>query len=79
MTRITCPACQEGQLAWDARSQVFLCLSHTCTAFFKPTVEGMNDREVGVLISRGQMKVDPGWFAARDAAAQADNRVFLRM
>lgn len=78
MTRITCPVCHEEQLNWDARSQVFLCLSHTCTAFFKPTVNGMDDRKVGVLISRGQLKIDPAWFTVKLKAPQAETSGSVR-
>lgn len=62
MDRYDCPVCKSNRLAWDARSQVFLCLSQTCAASFKPSVRGMKDREVGLLISRGRLAIDPAWF-----------------
>lgn len=74
MLQQECPTCKSGRLTWDARSQVFLCLAPNCSAFFKPRVEGKSDREVGVLISRGQLSVNPAWFTAQSAGGGVARR-----
>ena len=63
MDRYECPTCKSTFLAWDARSQAFLCVSESCAASFKPSVQGMRAQEAGILISRGQLSIDPEWFA----------------
>jgi len=62
MLRYECPVCKRSHVVWDARSRAFLCLSQSCSAFFKPSVKGMRYIEVCILISRGKIAIDPAWF-----------------
>jgi len=63
MEWITCPVCRKSWLSWNARSQLFVCLSPECQAVYRaPAAYGLDQATIARLISQGQVPIDPGWF-----------------
>lgn len=64
MTKYMCPVCGKSWLSWDARSQLFVCLSAQCGAFFEvPSSEQTSHATTSQLISQGRLSIVPAWFA----------------
>lgn len=70
-----CPVCGESWLTWDARSQLFICLSSKChAAFHAPDIDGKTSNEIGQMFSQGKIEVNPSWFTNARARSTNANR-----